>query len=304
MKSAESNLHGENSSKTISWTPNGSRCQRWCRGQRHAGFVWCWPLAILPWMLLGEVPATWGQEKVTPLPRAHAHNDYYHPRPLLDALDQGFCSVEADVFLRQDELVVAHSFLEIQPERTLEKLYLEPLFQRVRDNEGSVLDRELDFILLVDFKSDGVETLPVLHRLLEPYRPHLTRLENGKRLPGAVTVVVSGNRPTRQIVDAKDRLVFLDGRWGDPTDWTADISPLVSESWNSHFRYRGFGNMPDDEREKLKAMVEKIHQQQKRIRFWALPDRPAAWQVAFESGVDLINTDRLKALREFLIEAD
>ena len=35
----------------------------------------------------------------TPLPRAHAHNDYEHPRPLLDALSHGFCSVEADVHL-------------------------------------------------------------------------------------------------------------------------------------------------------------------------------------------------------------
>jgi hypothetical protein len=37
--------------------------------------------------------------EVTPLPNAHAHNDYHHPRPLLDALDAGFCSVEADVFV-------------------------------------------------------------------------------------------------------------------------------------------------------------------------------------------------------------
>ena len=41
-----------------------------------------------------------GQD-VSPLRRAHAHNDYYHKRPLLDALDQGFCSVEADVFFAQ-----------------------------------------------------------------------------------------------------------------------------------------------------------------------------------------------------------
>ena len=32
-----------------------------------------------------------------PLARAHAHNDYEHPRPLRDALDHGFTSVEADV---------------------------------------------------------------------------------------------------------------------------------------------------------------------------------------------------------------
>ena len=35
----------------------------------------------------------------TPLIRAHAHNDYEHTRPLFDALDHGFGSVEADVHL-------------------------------------------------------------------------------------------------------------------------------------------------------------------------------------------------------------
>jgi hypothetical protein len=33
------------------------------------------------------------------LPNAYAHNDYWHKRPLLDALDNGFTYVEADVFL-------------------------------------------------------------------------------------------------------------------------------------------------------------------------------------------------------------
>src|SRR5690242_5509037 len=45
---------------------------------------------------------------IIPLTRAHAHNDYEHTRPLLDALDQGFCSVEADVWLIDGELRVAH----------------------------------------------------------------------------------------------------------------------------------------------------------------------------------------------------
>lgn len=34
----------------------------------------------------------------SPLDRAHAHNDYEHARPLIDALERGFGSVEADVY--------------------------------------------------------------------------------------------------------------------------------------------------------------------------------------------------------------
>jgi hypothetical protein len=32
-----------------------------------------------------------------------------HTRPLLDALDQGFCSVEADIWLSKEGLLVAHT---------------------------------------------------------------------------------------------------------------------------------------------------------------------------------------------------
>jgi len=42
-------------------------------------------------------PSTAAPGAVIPLARAHAHNDYLHPRPMLDALDAGFTSVEADI---------------------------------------------------------------------------------------------------------------------------------------------------------------------------------------------------------------
>src|SRR5262245_53599684 len=88
--------------------------------------------------------------QVSPLKNAHAHNDYWHKRPLLDALNQGFTSVEADIFLVDGKLLVGHDILELQPERTLESLYLEPLARRVRENGGHVCGKGDRFILLID----------------------------------------------------------------------------------------------------------------------------------------------------------
>src|SRR3712207_1609989 len=73
-----------------------------------------------------------------PLWRAPAHNHYEHPRPLLDALDHRFGSVEADIFLVGDQLLVAHDATELDPARTLESLYLDPLAARVTAQHGSV----------------------------------------------------------------------------------------------------------------------------------------------------------------------
>ena len=91
-------------------------------------------------------------------PLAHAHNDYEHPRPLLDALERGFDSVEADVWLVDGELLVAHDRRDVRPGRDLRTLYLEPLRARVRAGGGAVHAGRPDFVLLVDVKSAAAPT--------------------------------------------------------------------------------------------------------------------------------------------------
>src|SRR2546430_17530750 len=85
----------------------------------------------IPWISFGSAEAS-----PTPLTRVHAHNDYEHKRPLFDALDHGFCSIEADIYLVDGQLLVAHMRSQVKPERTLEKLYLDPLREQVKQNGG------------------------------------------------------------------------------------------------------------------------------------------------------------------------
>src|SRR5436190_17692627 len=72
------------------------------------------------------------------LDRAHAHNDYEHTRPLLDALDRGFGSIEADIYLINGALFVAHDRDSVRADRTLEALYLAPLRAWVAARGGRV----------------------------------------------------------------------------------------------------------------------------------------------------------------------
>src|SRR5437660_12928956 len=110
---------------------------------------------------LGQPPGE-APKIVTPVTRAHAHNDYEHPRPLFDALDQGFCSVEADVFLVDGKLLVGHTPADLKPGQTLEALYLDPLRDRVRANGGKVYRGGPSFWLLVDVKTEANSTYAAL----------------------------------------------------------------------------------------------------------------------------------------------
>src|SRR3954466_15622599 len=91
---------------------------------------------------------------IKPLPQAHAHNDYEHARPLLDALDHGFCSVEADIWLMPEGLLIGHDRKDLRPNRTLQALYLNPLRERIRANGGRVYRGGPIFYLLIDVKPD------------------------------------------------------------------------------------------------------------------------------------------------------
>ena len=244
----------------------------------------------------------WAQDSVViPLAQAHAHNDYWHDRPLADALDQGFCSVEADVFLVEGQLLVGHDRTELTPQRTLAKLYLDPLFQRWNAHSGAIFPDGPLFTLLVDIKADGEAAYKALEQELKDYSEMLCSYNEGEYHEGAVIVVVSGDRPKETMRQATQRLAFLDGRLSDlGQGWPKTLMPLVSDRWGSHFRWNGKEALDDAQRRQLLGAVKRVHDEGKRIRFWATPETTAAWQELSDAGVDHINTDRLEELSAFL----
>ena len=232
----------------------------------------------------------------------HAHNDYEHPAPLVEALDLGFISVEADIHLVGDALLVAHDADEVRPERTLQSLYLDPLRERFRAQRGRLRPDGSPLILLVDFKTEATSTYERLREVLESYRPMLTVFADDYTLPGGISVILSGNRPFDLVASEPVRLVALDGRLKDLNrpDRPKNLVPLISDNWTSHFNWRGEGVLSPRESQKLTNLIRQAHSRGQLIRFWANPDRESYWSLARSAGVDLINTDDLAGLSQFL----
>ncbi len=261
-------------------------------------------LTLLTVLVGIQTPAP-GQDEAAaaPLRRAHAHNDYHHPRPLLDALDCGFCSIEVDLFLVDGQLLVGHARSELREGRTLQKLYLDPLRLRVQQHGGRVYPHGPTITLLVDIKADGKNVYSTLRDVLAPYADILCRVEDGRFQQRAVQVVVSGDRPREEIAADETRYVGIDGRLTDlDSTAPAHLMPLISDRWTSHFRWRGTGDFPSTERDKLRSIVDRAHAAGRRVRFWATPEEPRLWQELLAAGVDHINTDQLDSLREFLLK--
>ena len=141
-----------------------------------------------------------------------------------------------------------------------------------------------------------------LHEVLGSYAEMRTVFRDGVASPGAVTVVLSGNRARVELAAQALRYAAIDGRIEDlAANPSAALVPWISDNWQKVSAWKWSGPMPDEDRERLEKLVVQAHAQGRRIRFWNTPDRPDAWRLLQAAGVDLIGTDHLVELRDFLL---
>lgn len=222
--------------------------------------------------------------------KIHAHNDYAQPRPFANAYQQRADFIEADVWLQNGKLVVSHDTTQVGAP-TLDSLYLKPitnLFTQYADRVSPV--RDYTFSLVVDVKVSPAEVLPKLITALQERLPCFNRSAN----PKAVQIIISGNRPKIDTYLDYPLLLQFDGRPSEVyDDETLKRVALISDNFRSYSRWDGTGNLPDADKDKLKRVIKRAHNDNKPIRFWAIPDTPNAWKQLKKIGVDIISTDKV-----------
>lgn len=239
----------------------------------------------------------------TPLRNGFAHNDYCHKRPLSEALENGFTNIEADIFLVGDKLIVAHIFPYFKGSRTLEALYLRPLFERITKNANRVFaGYNSPVTLMIDIKTNAEKTYLALKPLLEKYKSILSSCENGEVVYRAVTVVISGHKPTSLIENEQNRLAFIDEDLCSLRAGTGanNLISMASCKYSKLVSWDGNGAFSDIEKSRLCALVVQAHKLGARVRLWASPEKKEVWDELLNCGVDLINADDLVGLKNYL----
>lgn len=232
----------------------------------------------------------------------HSHNDYHQNIPLLTAYYAGIGSIEADVFLKDGELYVAHDPSEIKTGVTLKKMYLEPLAGFYRQNGNHAYsDSTKRLQLVVDIKKDYVKVLARLIKDLEAYPEVFNNSKNSR----AIRIVISGDVPAPADFKNYPDYISFDGR--PYTTYTEDQLKrvaMISDDIKNYTPWNGKGNPTTPDLAKLTAVIEKAHQQHKPFRFWATQDSPNTWIVLERLGADWINTDQPDKLKEFYLHRD
>ena len=233
---------------------------------------------------------------------AFSHNDYERPRPLFDSLSFQFNCVEADLWLIDGELYVSHDSVAPNPDITFDKLYLLPLVERIKKNNGKVYPgSNRPFYLMVDCKTDGEAMYPVLKQKLEAYESLFCHEKDGKLQESAVLFYLSGRSPGKAIAAETNRFIFLDGTIDDlGKGIPATQMPVISDNYSKYINWKGDGEIPAGKLEKMREYIRQTHAEGKLFRWWGAPDKPLFKKLFIQEGVDLIGADDLKALDEIL----
>ncbi len=220
----------------------------------------------------------------------------------MDALDLGFSNVEADVWLRDGQILVAHDEEDLRPDRTLLNTYLQPLAELARGNDGCIFEPGAEFVLLIDIKNEPEAIYAALKREIEPIREMLSEYQAGKGvIKRGVTLMLSGDKPTATVSGEDHRFVFIDGRLPDLDQHVdKELMPWISDNWEEHFDWRGEGPLQPPDARRLAGIVDRAHSLGCLVRFWSAPDSPTGWQTLLDFGADLLSTDRLCQLSTFL----
>ncbi|AZB29381.1 alkaline phosphatase [Chryseobacterium balustinum] len=221
--------------------------------------------------------------------KVHSHNDYEQKAPFWYALGSGANSIEADVFLVNNQLYVSHEDKDIQKGKTFESLYLEPLNKAL---ELNMIHQE-SLHILIDIKTDAKTTLAVIVKSIQKYPKIVTQ--------NKVVFVISGNQPKPEEYSSYPEFIMFDYQKLDnltPGQWKKVA--LLSLNFKQYSVWNGKGGLMEDDLPKVIEVIKKAKSFGKPFRFWAIPDGKTSWEFFAHNGVDFINTDHPKECVEYI----
>ena len=221
---------------------------------------------------------------------AHSHNDYEQAYPLETALENGFGSIEIDVFLHNDEIVVSHDKKDLDQKPTITDLYFKPLHEKLSGTDTHIY-------LLVDIKIYVPNILKRIHEAVDVYADLFTIRDYKK---SNLTVILSGAMPREELMKTSVfPYFFIDGRLSHVgKDFDSNRMPLISTNFSQLIDWDGERALTDDERLSLKETIVAVQAEGKMIRFWKTPDTRTCWDTLVDLGVDIIGVDHLELFRK------
>ncbi|KAJ2906603.1 hypothetical protein MKZ38_000858 [Zalerion maritima] len=241
----------------------------------------------------------------------------------------------------RSELYVGHDLPALTRNRTFQSLYVDPIVELLTlmnpttpfynpkadgnkccPNGIFDTDRKQTLVLLVDVKTDGATTWPLVMVQLQPLRERgwLSYVDDsGEVVMGPVTVVGTGNTLFESIVG---NTTFRDAFFDAPLDQMYEDKEYKVDTQYDMYNYTNSfyasasirkslgpvwyaaGGVSDFQLHVMRGQIRGAHRRGLKVRYWSLPSWPKGfrnelWKLLLEEGVDYLNVDDLAGVEAF-----
>lgn len=260
----------------------------------------------------------------------HSHNDYWRKHPLFDALSVGAVSIESDVWhfdndytlertntetttnvtnlFSSDEIYVGHNQVFLDPARTLNHLYLNPIFNFLQEanpqfqyvdssiagsplleeNEGKhgifYNSPESPVYLWFDIKTEANSTYDALKPLIQRFIDNdflaYYDADQQEYVPGPLVLTITGNLPQERVEAESKRYLFLDAplklyvnetNEAELSKWQ-QLSVVASSSLTDllgvQYQSSTKNEFSDQQKQALQTILDKAHYYNLTTRIW------------------------------------
>lgn len=231
-------------------------------------------------------------------------NNFVTNNQLWESIGNGVFNFQADVMMIFGKLYVT----SIMPENadhklpTLSEAYLYPLFNQFKKNNGEIVPGYSgDIYLILNLLGQPAQIYKELAAQMNPYAEMLTYYDaEGKKHQGKLRILVNDKADFEKINKIKHSFLGLVGNMTDiDKNIATEKMPVIEVNFDELTSWKGVGNIPFEDFNKIKTVIQKVHSQGKKISINNCPAHKTIAELIISSKADFINTVESNRMADF-----
>ena len=236
-------------------------------------------------LVVFTIQLSFSQKNAKPIISSH---NFSGQTELWESIGIGILNYQADVMYIYGKLYVTPLMPDSAKHKlpTLTEAYLYPLYNQFKKNNGEIIPGYSgDVFLILNFTAQPTQIYKQLAIEMRPFSDMLTYKVDGTEHQGKLRILIKDKTQLEKINNIKPSFLGLVGNLSD-IDQNIDTNkmPLIEVDFNELTAWKGTGNIPFEDFTKIKALVDKVHAQKKKISIANCP--------SYKTVADLIQTSK------------
>ena len=226
---------------------------------------------------------------------------------LWESIGNGIFNYQADVMYIYGKLYVTPLMPDSAKHKlpTLTEAYLYPLYNQFKKNSGEIIPGYSgDVFLILNFTSQPTQIYKQLAIEMRPFSDMLTYNIDGTEHQGKLGILIKDKSQLEKINNIKPSFLGLVGNLSDiDKNMDSNKMPLIEVDFSELTAWKGIGNIPFEDFTKIKALVDKVHAQKKKISIANCPSYKTVADLILTSKADFMTTAEATRIAGFFESA-